>query len=132
MAPEKPLVLVVDDYTDAREMWCEYLASCGFRVAEARDGNEAIAKAEELLPSVIIMDLTLPGMGGLEATRRLKAGEKTGKIPVVALTGHARSHSEEAKEAGCDAFLTKPCMPEKLVAEVERVLEARRSHKSKE
>ena len=118
------LVLVVDDYQDAREMCREDLSYCGFRVAEARNGHEAIEKAISLLPDLILMDLSLPGMDGWEATRRLKADEKTCKIPVVALTGHALAgHSEGAKAAGCDAFVTKPCMPDQLVAEVKRVLE---------
>jgi CheY-like chemotaxis protein len=118
------LVLVVDDYQDAREMCCEYLSYCGFRVAEAKNGQEAIDKAHELLPDLILMDLSLPGMDGWEATRRLKADEKTKKIPVVALTGHALAgHSEGARAAGCDAFVTKPCMPDALVAEVKRMLD---------
>src|SRR3954451_15169895 len=69
------LVLVVDDYQDAREMCCEYLTYCGFRVAEARNGQEAIEKAAQLLPDLILMDLSLPGMDGWEATRRLKADD---------------------------------------------------------
>jgi CheY-like chemotaxis protein len=117
------LVLVVDDYQDAREMCCEYLTYCGFRVAEARNGLEAIEKALELLPDVILMDLSLPGVDGWEATRRLKADGKTQRIPVIALTGHALAgHSEGAQAAGCDAFITKPCEPDKLVAEVRRML----------
>ncbi|MEZ0227238.1 MAG: response regulator [Planctomycetota bacterium] len=122
------LVLVVDDYQDAREMCCEYLSYCGFRVAEARNGIEAIEKAGELVPDLILMDLSLPGMDGWEATRRLKADEKTRKIPIVALTGHALAgHSEGAKAAGCDAFITKPCMPDALVAEVKRMLDGTRT-----
>jgi CheY-like chemotaxis protein len=118
------LVLVVDDYQDAREMCCEYLTYCGFRVAEARNGQEAVEKAVELLPDVILMDLSLPGMDGWEATRRLKADGKTKRIPVIALTGHALAgHSEGAQAAGCDAFITKPCMPDKLVSEVRRMLD---------
>jgi two-component system, cell cycle response regulator DivK len=120
------LVLVVDDYQDAREMCCEYLTYCGFRVAEARNGQEAIDKAAQLLPDLILMDLSLPGMDGWEATRRLKADDKTKKIPVVALTGHALAgHSDGAKAAGCDSFITKPCMPDALVAEVKRMLDSR-------
>ncbi len=124
-AGDGQLVLVVDDYQDAREMCCEYLTYCGFKVAEARNGQEAVDKAAELLPDVILMDLSLPGMDGWEATRRLKADGKTKKIPVIALTGHALAgHSEGAQAAGCDAFITKPCMPDKLVAEVRRMLDA--------
>ncbi|HYV43282.1 MAG TPA: response regulator [Myxococcaceae bacterium] len=121
------MVLVVDDYEDAREMYAEYLLYSGFRVAEARTGVEALEKAFELLPDLILMDLSLPVMDGWEATRRLKADGRTKTIPVVALTGHALAgHSEVAQKAGCDAFVTKPCLPDALVLEVRRVLEQSR------
>jgi CheY-like chemotaxis protein len=118
-----PLILVVDDYEDAREMYAEYLRFCGFRVAEARNGNEALDQAFTLMPDLILMDLSLPGMDGWEATRQLKADERTRHIPVVALTGHALAGaSEGAKKAGCDSFVTKPCLPDDLVVEVRRML----------
>ena len=118
-----PLILVVDDYQDAREMYAEYLQFSGFRVAEARNGNEALQQAFELTPDLILMDLSLPGMDGWEATRQLKADARTNKIPVVALTGHALAGaSEGAKKAGCDSFVTKPCLPDDLVVEVRRML----------
>jgi CheY-like chemotaxis protein len=118
-----PLILVVDDYEDAREMYAEYLRFCGFRVAEARNGNEALDQAFTLMPDLILMDLSLPGMDGWEATRQLKADERTRQIPVVALTGHALAGaSEGAKKAGCDSFVTKPCLPDDLVVEVRRML----------
>ena len=118
-----PLILVVDDYQDAREMYAEYLQFSGFRVAEARNGNEAVDQAFALKPSLILMDLSLPGMDGWEATRRLKADEATKHIPIVALTGHALAGaSEGAKRAGCDSFVTKPCLPDDLVVEVRRML----------
>jgi two-component system cell cycle response regulator DivK len=120
-----PLILVVDDYQDAREMYAEYLQFSGFRVAEAKTGNEAIDKAFELRPALILMDLSLPGMDGWEATRQLKSDERTRHIPVVALTGHALAGaSEGAKKAGCDSFVTKPCLPDDLVIEVRRMLNA--------
>jgi CheY-like chemotaxis protein len=118
-----PLILVVDDYEDAREMYAEYLRFCGFRVAEARNGNEALEQAFALMPDLILMDLSLPGMDGWEATRQLKADERTRQIPVVALTGHALAGaSEGARKAGCDSFVTKPCLPDDLVVEVRRML----------
>ena len=118
-----PLILVVDDYQDAREMYAEYLQFSGFRVAEAKNGNEAVEQAFALLPDLILMDLSLPGMDGWEATRVLKADSRTKNIPVVALTGHALAGSSEgAKKAGCDAFVTKPCLPDDLVVEVRRML----------
>lgn len=121
--PNSPLILVVDDYQDAREMYAEYLQFSGFRVAEAKNGNEAIEKAFELRPDLILMDLSLPGMDGWEATRQLKSDERTRHIPVVALTGHALAGaSEGARKAGCDSFVTKPCLPDDLVTEVRRML----------
>jgi CheY-like chemotaxis protein len=125
---DRPLVLVVDDYEDAREMYAEYLQYSGFRVAEARNGVEAMEKAFDLRPDVILMDLSLPVMDGWEATRRLKADGRTRGIPVVALTGHALTgHSEGAKKAGCDAFVTKPCLPDALVTQVRKMLSKGRS-----
>ncbi|HVE82274.1 MAG TPA: response regulator [Myxococcales bacterium] len=122
------MVLVVDDYEDAREMYAEYLQYSGFRVAEARNGVEAMEKAFDLRPDVILMDLSLPVMDGWEATRRLKADGRTRGIPVVALTGHALTgHSEGAKKAGCDAFVTKPCLPDALVTQVRKMLSKGRS-----
>ena len=121
--PKSPLILVVDDYQDAREMYAEYLQFSGFRVAEAKNGNEAVEQALALKPALILMDLSLPGMDGWEATRRLKADESTRHIPIVALTGHALAGaSEGAKKAGCDSFVTKPCLPDDLVVEVRRML----------
>ncbi len=118
-----PLILVVDDYQDAREMYAEYLQFSGFRVAEAKNGNEAVEQAFALKPDLILMDLSLPGMDGWEATRRLKADDSTRKIPIVALTGHALAGaSEGARKAGCDSFVTKPCLPDDLVVEVRRML----------
>jgi CheY-like chemotaxis protein len=118
-----PLILVVDDYEDAREMYAEYLRFCGFRVAEARNGNEALEQAFALMPDLVLMDLSLPGMDGWEATRQLKADERTRQIPVVALTGHALAGaSDGARKAGCDSFVTKPCLPDDLVVEVRRML----------
>jgi len=120
-----PLILVVDDYQDAREMYAEYLQFSGFRVAEARNGNEALEQAFALKPDLILMDLSLPGMDGWEATRVLKSDDRTKHIPVVALTGHALAGaSEGAKRAGCDSFVTKPCLPDDLVVEVRRMLGA--------
>ena len=122
----RQLVLVVEDYQDAREMYAAYLQFSGFDVAEAGNGIEAVEKATELLPDIILMDLALPRMDGWEATRRLKADARTRHIPVVALTGHALAgHADGAREAGCDAFVTKPCLPDALVAEIRRLLDQR-------
>ena len=121
-----PLVLVVEDYQDAREMYAAYLHFSGYRVAEATNGVEAIEKSVELIPDIILMDLALPRMDGWEATRRLKMDPRTRHIPIIALTGHALAgHAEGARQAGCDSFVTKPCLPDALVAEIQRMLATR-------
>jgi len=125
---DQALVLVVEDYQDAREMYVAYLQFSGYRVAEATNGVEAIEKTVELLPDIILMDLALPKMDGWEATRRLKSDERTKHIPIVALTGHALAgHAEGARQAGCDSFVTKPCLPDALVAEIRKMLAVRES-----
>lgn len=122
--PDRPRVLLVDDYPDAREMYTEYLEFSGFDVVEAGNGMEALQRAVDCAPDIILMDLSLPVMDGWEATRRLKADHRTASIPVVALTGHALAGiSEGAKKAGCDAFVTKPCLPEDLVREIRKILD---------
>jgi two-component system cell cycle response regulator DivK len=122
----RPRVLLVDDYPDAREMYTAYLELSGFDVVEAGDGVEALQRAVDAAPDIILMDLSLPVMDGWEATRRLKADRRTASIPVVALTGHALTGlSEGARRAGCDAFVSKPCLPEDLVREIRTILDAR-------
>lgn len=122
-----PLVLVVDDVAHGREIFAEYLEFRGFRVATAADGQEAIDQAFELHPDVILMDLSLPRIDGWEATRRLKADDRTRDIPVIALTAHALAAAhDKAMEVGCDAVVTKPCLPKDLEQEVRRQLDARK------
>jgi CheY-like chemotaxis protein len=121
-----PLVLVVDDHDDAREGYARLLAASGYRAEMAADGLEAIEKATTLHPDLVVMDLSMPGLNGWEATRRLKTQEQTQAIPVIALTAHVVGHAREvALAAGCDAFLTKPCFPDDLLREVARLLKPR-------
>lgn len=123
---QSPLVLVVDDVAHGREIFAEYLEFRGFRVATAADGQEAIDQAFELMPDVILMDLSLPRIDGWEATRRLKQDERTRDIPIIALTAHALAAAhDKAKEVGCNAVVTKPCLPKELEQEVRRQLELR-------
>ena len=133
--PDAPLVLVVDDFEDNRAMYVEYLQFQGLRVAEAVNGEEAVERAIALLPAVIIMDLSLPVMDGWEATRRIKGDPRTKHIKVVALTGHAEpAHAKRARDAGCDDFVAKPCLPESLLAKVREHLpsnEAKKKMKGK-
>jgi len=117
------LILVVDDVADNRDIYTQYLVHEGFQVALAGDGQEALDKANQLAPDLIVMDLSLPVMDGWEATRRLKQNSITKRIPVIALTAHAQDGvAETANEAGCDYFLTKPCPPDELAREIVRIL----------
>ena len=123
MMDRGPLVLVVDDYRDAREMYAQYLEASGFRVAEASTGVEAVRIARELKPDCILMDLALPGIDGWEATRQIKADGATAKIPIIAITGHTSElASRDARAAGCAAFVIKPALPDAVVSEVRRVM----------
>jgi two-component system, cell cycle response regulator DivK len=119
---EELLVLLVDDYADNRDIYVQFLTYSGLRVEEAENGHQALDKAFELRPDVIVMDLSLPGLDGWEATRRLKGDPRTRGIPVIALTGHALAgHSKGALDAGCDVFITKPCLPERLLDEIRAI-----------
>jgi two-component system, cell cycle response regulator DivK len=122
--PPSPLILVVDDYEDSRVMYVEYLRLVGFRVEQAADGKDALEKAMELVPDLILMDLALPVVDGWEAIRRLRADPRTKAVPIIALTGHSQQYAEQTGSSGCDAFLSKPCLPDVLLAEVKRVLAA--------
>ena len=111
----QPLVLVAEAFRDARQMYVEYLRYCGFRVEEAADGHEVVEKCTQLMPDVVLMDLTLSRLDGFEATARLKRDPVTATIPIIAITSHSFPEFEErAKQVGCIGFLRKPCLPDEL------------------
>jgi len=123
---ERPLVLIVEDQQDLRQLYAQELTIGGFDVIEAGNGAEAISHTSTQSPDVVLMDLSLPVVDGWEATRRLKADEKTAHIPVVALTAHdGAGELQRATSAGCDWFVPKPCPPHALITEVRRVLAAK-------
>jgi two-component system cell cycle response regulator DivK len=105
----KRTVLIVDDSPDGREMLAEYLTFRGFAVLVAANGEEALTQARTHHPAVILMDLQMPGIGGWEATRQLKADPATEDIIVIAVTARAFTPDEAiARQAGCDRFIAKP------------------------
>ncbi len=118
-----PLVLIVDDHADSREMCATLLELSGYRTAEAADGIEALQQSRELAPACILMDLTLPGVDGWEAARRLRADLVTREIPVIALSGRV-APPEGFNRAGAEfaAVLTKPFTPEALLAAIRAAL----------
>ena len=120
----EPLVLVVDDDADARDMYEVVLGGAGFRVESAENGIEAISKARSLQPRLIVMDLSLPTMDGREAGRQLKEEHATKHIPIVALSGMPID-TERGEDQVFAAALMKPCFPDDLVAAVRRLVGAR-------
>ena len=120
---KRPLVLVVDDHADTRELITEFFRFKGYRIAEASTGPEALKLARATMPDVVLMDLSLPELDGWEVTRRLKEDARTSHMFVVAVSGHAdRTARERALDVGCDDYCTKPCLPDELVAVVEKLL----------
>jgi two-component system, cell cycle response regulator DivK len=117
-----PLVLLVEDYADCREMYAAYLALAGFRVLKARDGTEALKLAMSSPPDLVLMDLGLPGMDGIETARRLKSHPSTREVPVIALTAQSITEPDRLRTAGFASLLTKPCLPEDLAEQAWRTL----------
>jgi CheY-like chemotaxis protein len=118
-----PLVLVVDDFDDARELYCACLEQAGYRTAGARNGLEAVARALDLRPDVVLLDLAMPVLDGVEAARRLKADDRTRGARLIALTGYAVDrYADAALAAGCTRVLVKPVLPSDLVLAVEAIL----------
>ena len=114
-----PLVLVVDDYPDNREMITELLGLVGLRVVEARDGVEALERAVALRPSLVLLDVALPRVDGWEVARRLRADPGLRGTRILVVTGDTRVDVlARARSAGCDGVVTKPFAPEALLATV--------------
>jgi len=118
-----PLVLIVEDDPETRQFYAHALERQGFRTEQAHNGRQALEKAREDAPDLVLADIALPGMDGIELCRELRADVRMRAIPVIAITGYGdRSYSDRARGAGADRVLTKPCDPETLVAEAWRLL----------
>ena len=115
-------ILIVEDVEYNRDLLVQLLEE-EYEVVTAADGAAGIEAAARERPDLILMDLSLPGVDGWEATRRLKAEPETEAIPVIALTAHAMQGDEErARACGCDDYLTKPIDEDQLFATVARLL----------
>jgi CheY-like chemotaxis protein len=122
--PSRPLVLIVDDHDDTRELYVQALSALGFEPIAAGDCPEAGRRAWEAHPDIVVTDLTLRGGDGWQLIHELRRQARTRDIPIVLLTGHATpSLSERADREGCAAFLVKPCLPDDLAAALRRALE---------
>ena len=123
MAPAA-LVLIVDDAPDNREAYAEYLRFRGFRTLEAGTGAEAIALARSQQPDVILLDMRLPDIDGLEVSRLVRADPALHQSKIIAVSAAVfPADVAAALDSGCHVFLQKPCLPDALVVEIERLLE---------
>jgi CheY-like chemotaxis protein len=114
-------VLLVEDNEDNLVVYRTILEHVGFRVIEARDGEEGVRQARKFKPNLILMDISIPKIDGWEATQQLKSDQDTKAIPIIALTAHALEEDrQKAIQAGCDGYLAKPVEPRRVVQEVER------------
>ena len=115
-------ILIVEDVEYNRDLLVQLLED-EYEILTAADGAAGIEAAARERPDLILMDLSLPGVDGWEATRRLKAQSATEAIPVIALTAHAMQGDEErARACGCDDYLTKPIDEDQLFATLARLL----------
>jgi two-component system cell cycle response regulator DivK len=122
-------VLIVDDVTEIRELWRLWLTFWGFAVQEARNGAEAVQLALADPPDLVLMDLWMPVLDGLQAMRQLKDDPRTADVPVVALSAQALSPApEDITEAGACLFVQKPCEPEELLHHIRSALTRLQAH----
>lgn len=118
-------VLIAEDNPENLDMLRRRLERRGFAVFAAQDGQQAIEKTNELRPDIILMDVSMPVLSGLEATRAIRADANLAKTPIVALTAHAMDGDRaRCMEAGCDAYATKPVDLPALIATMERLVAA--------
>jgi two-component system cell cycle response regulator DivK len=128
----EPGVLLVEDDRDGRRLYAEWLTHAGFKVDQAHNGLQALERALELVPDVVVTDLNIPGIDGYELTRRLKQDPRTKAVPVLAVTGYAAFAADPARaqRAGCDAVLEKPCSAEDLEAAIRNLINGQRPAQS--
>jgi two-component system cell cycle response regulator DivK len=119
-----PLVLIVEDDHGTRLMYRDFLHRSGFRTADAHNGYQALEKAKQLRPDLIVTDLAVPGMDGFEFCRALQQSRATCDIPILAITGHAEylDDPERFRHAGISHVLMKPCEMDEVVRELRRML----------
>ena len=111
-----PVVLVVEDFEDNRFMMRRLLEMSGYHVVEAVNGNQAVELATSTRPDIILMDLSLPQLDGLAATRRIRSQDGLGRVPIVAVSAHdSADFHAEALAAGCNEYVTKPIDFDQLV-----------------
>jgi two-component system, cell cycle response regulator DivK len=112
---QQPTILVVDDFEDTRLLLRTWLRKKGYRVVEAENGNQAIAKASEIEPDLIIMDVEMPELDGLSATRKIRTLKDSAALPIIAVSAYgADQFREQALSAGCNEYVSTPFEPDEL------------------
>ena len=120
----RPRVVVVDDVEDNRDVYAVYFEHAGFEVAQACNGEEALASVARQKPDAVVMDLSMPGLDGWETTRLIKSNPRTKDVVVIVVTGLATvDDTQRARAAGADEVCTKPCLPDALLAKLKTLLE---------
>jgi two-component system, cell cycle response regulator DivK len=123
MPAEAPLILVVEDDPETRRFYTEAFSRGGWTVEQAHNGFQALEKALASPPDVILTDIAVPGIDGIELCRRLRASAATRAVPVLAITGYGdRRYPDRATEAGANRVLTKPCDADQLIREANQLL----------
>jgi len=123
MSAEAPTVLVVEDDPETRQFYLTVLTDAGFHVDQAHNGLQALDKVLAGPPDLILTDIAVPGLDGIDLCRRLRADARTRAIPVLAITGYSdRQYDDRAINAGADRVLAKPCEPERLIDEVQKLV----------
>jgi two-component system cell cycle response regulator DivK len=124
-----PRILIIEDYRDTRELLATLLRRCGYDVIEAEDGVEGLLKAGWMYPDLIIMDLSLPEMDGVEATRRIHAQAKLSRIPIFVVSAYLTAEvMADARAAGCVEIFPKPFEPQALLDKISATLELLEPH----
>jgi CheY-like chemotaxis protein len=120
---EMPIVLVVEDDPETRQFYMSALETGGFHIDEAHNGFQAFEKAVGSPPDLIVTDIAVPGLDGIELCRRIRADARTKHVPVLAVTGYGdRRYPDRAMSAGANYVLIKPLQAEVLVREVRRLV----------
>jgi CheY-like chemotaxis protein len=122
-AHPQPIVLLVEDFDDTRLMMKLWLMKKGYRVIEAENGEQAIELAQRETPDLIIMDMMMPGLTGLDATRQIREYQSLRQTPIVAVSAYgADEYRSKALDAGCTEYVATPFEPEALSNLIETLL----------
>ena len=129
--PSPKVILVVEDDPVQRDLYVRVLESAGYTVIEAADSEAALSEVHRVRPHLVLMDVTLPGPSGWNATRQIKSHPETHRVPVLVVTGLVAQQDRDASFAsGSDGYLEKPVQPRRLLEEVARILAATSGNRS--